>query len=130
MIRFLSFSLLYYRCEMFYSRYALPRDLDPLLVFLGTAPMCDHGESLTAALNVPKEKLQSAFPLFNPCTTHNQDIIKVSDGSAITMLGEGSKEELKPLCVEPRKLSGVTLSPECWYFYHMTTSAYRRTRSG
>lgn len=75
--------------------------------------MCDHGESLLAALNAPKEKPSSAFPLFNPCTTHNQDIIKVSDGSAITFLGEGSKEELKPLCVEPRELLGLTLSPEC-----------------
>ncbi|XP_054269898.1 uncharacterized protein LOC128991155 [Macrosteles quadrilineatus] len=69
------------------SRYALPRDLDPLLVFLGTAPMCDHGESLLAALsNAPKQNPPSAFPLFNPCTT------AVRDGSAITLLGEGSKD--------------------------------------
>ncbi|XP_046674184.1 uncharacterized protein LOC124363104 isoform X2 [Homalodisca vitripennis] len=88
------------------SRYALPRDQDPMLVFLGTAPMCDHGESLLAALNIPKQKPPSAFPLFNPCTTSTAGattttIAQVSDGSANT------------LAEVPRELSAHTISAEC-----------------
>lgn len=112
-------------------RFTLPRDQDPLLVFLGAAPICDNGVALLEALRKAKPQPiteqslpppiidDSPFPLYHPYLEKPPPVSEPrtpldNEGKEINLMGDQSKEELKPLCTESVQDFGeINLSGDC-----------------
>lgn len=82
----------------------LPRDMDPLLVYLGSAPKYDNGASLLAALQeasaLPPPARQTApFTISQhlPETSSGPRTPLDPDGRELILNGDDYEEELRPL---------------------------------
>lgn len=111
-------------------RFTLPRDLDPLLVFLRAAPICDNGVALQEALRRAKPPPiteqtiappiidDTQFPLYHPYIENpplSEPRTPMDDeGKEINLMGDQSKEELKPLCNDSvHDFGELNLSGDC-----------------
>lgn len=102
--------------------------MDPLLVFLRAAPICDNGAALQEALRQAKpppitEQTMSP-PIIDDSPLYHHYLEKPpiseprtpldNEGKEINLLGDQSKEELKPLCTDSLHDFGeINLSGDC-----------------